>query len=271
MERDTLAALLRDVAGGGLSPEAALRRLAGFPVAELGFARLDMQRHARRGVPETVYGAGKTPEQVLAIARRMREADAPVLVTRVSPEAAERVRGEFPGAVHNEVARTLTIGSLARLRQGHGGRPVLIAAAGTSDLPVAEEAAVTAAFLGREVLRATDVGVAGLHRLASAGDELARAGVVVAVAGMEGALPGVIAGLVGVPVIGVPTSVGYGVSLGGMTPLFTMLSSCACGLTVVNIDNGYGAAVAAHLILAAGESTSHGGADPSAEAGGEGG
>jgi len=245
MDRAALAALLAGVASGQVATEEALGRLSGFPVSEMGFARLDTARLARRGVPETVYGAGKSPEQVFAIVARLRESGTPVLVTRVSPAAAAGVRDHFPEAVHDETARTLTLGALPP----RGGRPILVAAAGTSDLPVAEEAAVTAAFLGREVLRATDVGVAGLHRLAAAGDDLSRAGVVIAVAGMEGALPGVIAGLVGVPVVGVPTSVGYGVALGGLTPLFTMLSSCACGLTVVNIDNGYGAAVAAHLIL----------------------
>ncbi len=254
MDRAALAALLGEVASGMTEPEEALRRLSGFPASGMGFACLDTARLARRGVPETVYGAGKTAEQIEAIAVRLREAGAPVLVTRISPEAAGRMRDRFPDAVHHEVARTLSIGGLVRRspERGEGGRPVMVACAGTSDLPVAEEAAVTAAFLGREVLRATDVGVAGLHRLAAAEKDLARAGVVIAVAGMEGALPGVIAGLVGVPVIGVPTSVGYGVSLGGLTPLFTM-PSCACGLTVVNVDNGYGAAVAAHLILAAGE------------------
>ncbi len=249
MDRDTLAAILRQVAGGTLPPEEALQALAHFPASDLGFARLDTQRWARRGLPETVFGAGKTPEQVEGIVRRLAEAGTPALVTRVSPEAAARVRAAFPASVHHPVARTLALGSLPP----RGGRPLLVAAAGTSDLPVAEEAAVTAAFLGREVLRLTDVGVAGLHRLASAGEELARAGVVVAVAGMEGALPGVLAGMCSVPVIGVPTSVGYGVTLGGITPLFTMLASCAGGLTVVNIDNGYGAALAGHLILAAGE------------------
>ena len=175
-----------------------------------------------------------------------------MLVTRIMPEAAELVLKQWPEADYDPVSRTLKSGSLPP----SGGDPVLVVAAGTSDLPVALEAVRTAEFFGRTVLSAYDVGVAGLHRLATHSSEMNDAGVIIVVAGMEGALPGVVAGLVSVPVIGVPTSIGYGASLAGFTPLLTMLSSCACGLTVVNIDNGYGAAVAAHLML--GKTGGHG-------------
>lgn len=245
MDRTQLLEILKRIASGDLSPDQGLADLADFPSVRMEYAHLDTHRHLRRGIPETVFGQGKTPQQVLGIVERFTSSGDPVLVTRISEEAATLVKDRLPAADHDPVAGTLTLGSLPPA----GGRSILIAAAGTSDLPVAEEAARTAAFLGRSVQRAYDVGVAGLHRLASYRSELKGAGVVIAVAGMEGALPGVLAGLVSVPVIGVPTSIGYGASLGGFTPLLTMLSSCACGLTVVNIDNGYGAAVAAHLML----------------------
>ena len=247
MDRQDLLRILKAVAGGQSSPESALRDLVDYPTADMGFAQLDMHRRVRRGIPETVFGQGKTVEQVEQIVARMRAADSPVLVTRIDPVAAERICRQQPEARHDALARTLTIGSMPPAK----ARPLLVAAAGTSDLPVAQEAANTAAFLGHRVVSAYDVGVAGLHRLAAHREDLIDAGVIIAVAGMEGALPGVIAGMVSAPVIGVATSVGYGVSLGGLTPLFTMLTTCACGVTVVNVDNGYGAAVAAHLILSA--------------------
>ena len=245
MDRKQLLDILSKVASGEVSAEKALTDLADFPSAVMEYAHLDTHRRVRRGIPETVFGQGKTPEQIVGIVERLAATGDPVLVTRIAETAADSVLDRWADADHDPVSRTLHLGELPRT----GGAPVMIMAAGTSDLPVAEEAARTAAFLGRDVHRGYDVGIAGLHRLAAHRDEMAEAGVIVVVAGMEGALPGVVAGLVSIPVIGVPTSVGYGASLSGFTPLLTMLSSCACGLTVVNIDNGYGAAVAAHLML----------------------
>jgi NCAIR mutase (PurE)-related protein len=245
MDRSRLLEILQKISSGETTVEEAMAFLADFPSACLGYAHLDTHRQLRRGIPETIYGEGKTPEQIEGIVERLVLAKSPLLITRISPEAAGTVRSRWPEASYDELSRTLNIGSLP----GTDAPPVMVAAAGTSDLPVAEEAARTLEFLGRMPRRAFDVGIAGLHRLASFRDEMEQAAVIIAVAGMEGALPSVMAGLVSAPVIGVPTSVGYGVSLAGLTPLFTMLSSCACGLTVVNIDNGYGAAVAAHLML----------------------
>lgn len=245
MDRNQLLDILKRISSGEMSPEEGLADFVDFPSARMEYAHLDTHRHLRRGIPETVFGQGKTPEQILGIVERLSGTGDPVLVTRISEEAASQVVGRWPDADHDSSSRTVQLGSLPPA----GGKPVLIIAAGTSDLPIAEEAARTAAFLGRSVLRAYDVGVAGLHRLTAHSVEMKDAGAIVVVAGMEGALPGVVAGLVAVPVIGVPSSVGYGASLSGFTPLLTMLASCACGLTVVNIDNGYGAAVAAHMIL----------------------
>ncbi len=254
MDRNQLLDILKRIASGEMSPDEGLSDLVDFPSARMEYAHLDTHRHLRRGIPETIFGQGKTPDQVLGIVERLSAKGDPVLVTRVSEEAAALVVGRWPEAEHDPRSRTLQLGSLPPA----GGRPVLVIAAGTSDLPVAEEAVKTAVFLGRKVQRAYDVGVAGLHRLAEYSGELGDAGAIVVVAGMEGALPGVVAGLVSVPVIGVPTSVGYGASLGGFTPLLTMLASCACGLTVVNIDNGYGAAVAAHMILGSSSGSENG-------------
>lgn len=245
MDRKQLLDLLSSIASGQMSPDEGLADLVDFPSARMEYAHLDTHRHLRRGIPETVFGQGKTPDQILGIVERLSGKGDPVLVTRISPEAAALVVERWPETDYDPVSRTLQSGSLPQA----GGDPLLVIAAGTSDLPVAQEAVRTARFFGRTVHCAYDVGVAGLHRLATHSGEMSVAGAIVVVAGMEGALPGVVAGLVSVPVIGVPTSIGYGASLGGFTPLLTMLSSCACGLTVVNIDNGYGAAVAAHLIL----------------------
>jgi NCAIR mutase (PurE)-related protein len=245
MDRKQLLDILEQIASGHLKPDEGLSALADFPSALMDYAHLDTHRRVRRGIPETVFGQGKTPDQIVGIVERLAATGDPVLVTRIEEAAADAALDRWPDADHDPVSRTLHLGKLPRA----GGAPVMIMAAGTSDLPVAEEAARTAAFLGREVHRGYDVGIAGLHRLAAHRDEMAQAGVIIVVAGMEGALPGVVAGLVAAPVVGVPTSIGYGASLSGFTPLLTMLSSCACGLTVVNIDNGYGAAVAAHLML----------------------
>ena len=249
MDRNQLFDILNRISSGKLSPENALSDLIDFPSARMEYAHLDTHRYLRRGIPETVFGQGKTPEQVEGIVGRLADVGDPVLVTRISGEAAGRLLDRWPEADYDLSSRTLMLGSLPPVE----GKSVFVLTAGTSDIPVAEEAARTAAFLGRDVRRAYDIGIAGLHRLADHRAEMDDAGVIIAVAGMEGALPGVVAGLVSVPVIGVPTSIGYGVAMGGFTSLLTMLSSCACGLTVVNVDNGYGAAVAAHLMLGRGK------------------
>ena len=213
--------------------------------ADLGFAHLDLDRQRRRGVPEVVFGPGKSPEQIAAILERLNAAGQNGCATRVPPEVAEPLLAALPGAVYHAAARMLTrdVKPLPRKR----GR-VAVVCAGTTDIPVAEEAALTAERLGSRVDRIYDVGVAGLHRLLGHTETLRAARVLVVVAGMEGALPSVVAGLVDRPVIAVPTSVGYGANLGGVTALLAMLTSCASGVTVVNIDNGFGAGVAAGMI-----------------------
>ncbi|MEN8706223.1 MAG: nickel pincer cofactor biosynthesis protein LarB [Nocardioides marinisabuli] len=212
---------------------------------DLGFARVDVDRAARTGDPEVVLGQGKRPEQVVALLRTLHERhpDRMVLATRLGPEALELVAGELPDAHVDEVARAATLGPPPAPR----GR-VLVVAAGTSDAPVAAEAALSVTAHGAGVARIDDVGVAGLHRLLAVRDELAAADALVVVAGMEGALPSVVGGLVGVPLVAVPTSIGYGASLGGVSALLGMLNSCAPGIGVVNIDNGYGAGVLAARI-----------------------
>ena len=240
-------ALLEQFRAGQVSLEDTLKSFQAAPVVDLGFAAVDTHRALRKGFPEVVYGAGKTPEQVVAIAEKIVGADSRVLVTRVTADHARVFRERFPDSTHHKVARALTLE-----RTPLPKRPGVIAviAAGTSDLPVAEEAALTADFMGNEVKRIYDVGVAGLHRLLARLPEIQSANVVIVVAGMEAALPSVIGGLIGKPLIGVPTSVGYGTHFGGLTALLGMLNSCASGLTVVNIDNGFGAAYAASQINA---------------------
>jgi NCAIR mutase (PurE)-related protein len=239
--------LLEQLLAGRVTREQALRAFQAEPVADLGFATLDTHRALRKGFPEVVYAAGKTPAQVAAIAAGLARTEKQFLITRATPEHAHAVRRKVKGARHHELARCLTF-EKPPLTKRSGFIAVL--AAGTSDLPVAEEAAVTAEVMGNRVERIFDVGVAGLHRLLRRLDDIQSANVIVAVAGMEGALPGVVAGLVARPVIAVPTSVGYGANLGGLTALLGMLSSCSSGLTVVNIDNGFGAGYAASQINA---------------------
>jgi pyridinium-3,5-biscarboxylic acid mononucleotide synthase len=241
-----LDALLRAVQSGQVSPADARARLAGYGAEDLGFATIDHAREARTGWPEVVFGAGKTPEQVAAIAERIAARGQGVLVTRTTDEAWRAVSARLPQAVHHEPARCITVEgtTVAPL----GGR-VAVVCAGTSDLPVAEEAAVTAAFQGATVTRIYDVGVAGIHRLLGRAADLREADVVIVVAGMEGALPSVVAGLIAAPVVAVPTSVGYGASFQGLAALLAMLNSCAAGLAVVNIDNGFGAGHLACTIL----------------------
>ncbi len=239
--------LLDAFARGELSRDQVLRRFQATPVAALGFATVDLHRELRQGCPEVVFGAGKTPSQVTAIAQKIVKASGRALVTRITEAHARAVRRRFPKAVHHDTARLLTIGAPPPDR---GEGLVAVVCAGTSDLPVAEEAALTAEFLGARVRRVFDVGVAGLHRLLARLPEIQEARVIVVVAGMEAALPSVLGGLVARPLIGVPTSVGYGSNLGGFTALLGMLNSCASGLTVVNIDNGFGAGFAAARINA---------------------
>jgi NCAIR mutase (PurE)-related protein len=221
---------------------------------DLGFAWIDSERGGRTGYPEVVYCQGKTIEQSEAVICRMREKGIPVLGTRAQKELAERIGRRYPEAVYDETAGTLTVGSLCAPEERKG--LVTVVAAGTSDLPVACEAARSAEFFGSRTSLVTDVGIAGIHRLFGRLEEIRKARVIVAVAGMEGALPGVIAGLVRAPVIALPTSVGYGASFGGLSALLGMLTSCAPGISVVNIDNGFGAGYQANLINLIGERNS---------------
>ena len=250
MDPKRLHELLADVAGGRLAPEAAAERLAELPYADLGFAKLDLHRELRNGLPEAVYAAGKEDDDLLAICRRVVEAHGRLLVTRLAAERAEPLLAALPEARYDRRARLLTAGPPHELPAGVAGR-VAVVAAGTSDLPVAEEAAACVEWFGHPVERLWDVGIAGLHRLLAHLPAVRGADVVVAVAGMDGALPTVIASLVAVPVVAVPTSVGYGAAFGGLAPLLTMLNGCAPGIGVVNIDNGYGAAVLASRIVGA--------------------
>jgi len=243
-----LAALLEAVAAGELPPGQALDRLRHFPTEQLPFAQLDHHRGLRQGHPEVVFCAGKTVPQVVAICERLAAASGRFLGTRATPEMAAALHDRFPALEWNPLARTVALGANGH-GEARGAGTVLVVCAGTSDLPVAEEAAVTAATMGHRVERLTDVGVAGLHRLLRAGDALRSADVLIVVAGMEGALPSVVGGLVRAPVIAVPSSVGYGASFGGLAALLARLNSCAAGITVVNIDNGFGAAMAATRIL----------------------
>jgi hypothetical protein len=237
--------LLEKFRAGGVSRDQVLQAFQAAPVADLGFAQVDTHRALRKGFPEVIFGEGKTPGQVLRIAGKLLEREPHVLVTRIAPEHARALRRKFRCAVYHELARCVTIDKRPLPK-----RPgtIAVVCAGTSDLPVAEEAAVTAEIMGNRVERVNDVGVAGVHRLFNRLESIQRANVVIVVAGMEGALPSVVAGLVAKPVIAVPTSVGYGASFGGLAALLGMLNSCASGLTVVNIDNGFGAGFAASQI-----------------------
>lgn len=249
MNRQQLRALLDGVRSGSTTPEAAHEQLLQFlrqsPYEDLGFARVDHHRHVRQGFPEVVFGQGKTPGQIAAIAQSLVAGGHSLLVTRTTPDAYRAVTEVLPDARFDELARCITLDK-GSAPPGRG--TVAVAAAGTADLPVAEEAAVTARIMGNTVDRIYDVGVAGLHRLLKEHARLTSARVIIVVAGMEGALPSVVAGLVDVPVVAVPTSVGYGANFGGLTALLAMLNSCAIGVSVVNIDNGFGAAAIASSI-----------------------
>lgn len=244
MDPVKLRALLEEVRAGRLSPVEALERLRGLPYEDLGFAKVDLHRALRAGAPEAVFCQGKNPAQIVAVLGRLAARHDNVLATRAAPEVAAAV--EAAGLPHRYHAEARVV--VVRPAPTDAVGLVAVVSAGTSDLPVAEEAAVAAEALGNRVERVYDVGVAGLHRLLDHHHVLAEANVIVAVAGMEGALPSVVAGLVDRPVIAVPTSVGYGASFGGIAALLAMLNSCAPGVSVVNIDNGYGAAVQANQI-----------------------
>jgi NCAIR mutase (PurE)-related protein len=241
--------LIDQVASGALDPATAKERLLDAmraqPYADLGFARVDHHRSLRQGFPEVILGLGKTPAQIAAIAAEIVGRGSTLLITRAGDAAYEAVRAVVPNAIYHADAGLITLRQ-QDVSPGHG--TIVVAAAGTSDLPVAEEAARTAELMGNEVTRLYDVGVAGLHRLLGERERLAAARVIIVVAGMEGALPSVVAGLVSAPVIAVPTSIGYGASFGGIAALLGMLNSCASGVSVVNIDNGFGAASIASLI-----------------------
>lgn len=245
MEADTLKALFQQVAAGSLSVDEALLRYKMAPFEDLGFAKVDHHRAVRQGVAEVIYGAGKTPEQIRTIAATLRSrGQNTVLITRMSREAAELVEQDLP-LTYYEMGR---VGIVGQLPEPDGVGTIVIATGGTSDMPVAEEAALTAQALGNRVVRLYDVGVAGIHRLLAHSEEIMSARVIVAIAGMEGALASVVGGLADCPVIAVPTSVGYGAAFGGLAALLSMLNSCASGISVVNIDNGFGAGYLASMI-----------------------
>ena len=248
MTPSTLLTLLADVQRGEVSPADASARLANLPFEDTGEARIDHHRALRTGLPEVIYAAGKTPAQVADLFARMAAAGTDVLASRATQEHAAAVQAAVPAAEYDSTARLILLRQSAPAAyRGH----IAVVCAGTSDLPVAEEAAVTAELFGARVTRLYDVGVAGLHRLLAVRDQLLQANCVVVCAGMEGALPSVVGGLAAVPVIAVPTSVGYGASFGGAAALLGMLNSCSPNVTVVNIDNGFGAAYTATLIARA--------------------
>ena len=244
MDRDSLKRLLDEVAGGKTGVDEAVERLRTLPFEDTGYARIDHHRELRRGFPEVIFCEGKTPEQITGIATRILEHGSDLLATRCTPEQFAAVSGSIEGVVYHEDGRLFAV------RQSHPEEKgfVAVVAGGTSDRPVSEEAALTAQYLGCSVGRFYDVGVAGLHRLLSSWEEIKEADVIIVVAGMEGALASVVAGMAAAPVIAVPTSIGYGASFGGLAALLAMLNSCAGGVTVVNIDNGFGAAYAAAVI-----------------------
>lgn len=240
-----LTALLEEVAAGKTTPEEAALQIREVPFEDLGFAKPDLHRGMRQGIPEVIYGAGKTPEQILEITSVLvRHGQKTVLVTRMAKEAADLIREEFP----LEYEPVSGVGIVGDLPSPDGKGTIVVATGGTSDMRVAEEAALTAQAFGNTVIRLYDVGVAGIHRLLAHQHEIQSARVIIAIAGMEGALASVIGGLAACPVIAVPTSVGYGASFGGLSALLSMLNSCASGVSVVNIDNGFGAGYLASMI-----------------------
>ena len=249
MTRDHVLAVLERVASGATDPASALQELAFAPAESLEFATIDHHRTLRQGYPEVIFAPGKTVEQVLGIAERIVERGDGCLITRAEPDVRDALARRFSSARVNQLARTVHVPRSSEDSRPASTESVLIVTAGTSDLPVGEEAAETARAVGCAVARLTDVGVAGIHRILAGRSKLGEAAVVIVVAGMDGALPSVVGGLVRSPVIAVPTSVGYGASFGGLAALLTMINSCAAGVTVENIDNGFGAAMAAARII----------------------
>lgn len=245
MDREQLKGLLDQVRAGVVDVDAALDRLRHLPFEDLGFAKVDHHRALRHGMPEVIFAQGKTPEQVAEIARRLRCASRNLLITRADPLTAERVRQDLPDAEYFPLSGALRVWDDRTVR---GKGKIAVVCAGTSDIPVAEEARVTAEVMGNEVDAIHDIGVAGIHRLMSNRERLMQAKVIVVCAGMEGALPSAVGGLVSCPVIAVPTSVGYGASFHGLAALLGMLNSCASNVAVVNIDNGFGGGYVASLI-----------------------
>ncbi len=245
MNPEKLRQLLRDVQAGSVSPEEALERIKHLPFEDIGLATVDTHRELRCGVPEVIFCQGKTPEQTAAITERLLEADAEVLATRAPRDHWEAVKAIYPQAEYHEQARIIICN---RKPKDLAPGTILVVSGGTSDIPVAEEARITAELLGNRVDRLYDVGVAGIHRLLRQTEPIFQANVLIVVAGMEGALASVVGGLTSRPVIAVPTSIGYGASFGGLAALLAMLNSCASGVCVVNIDNGFGAGYIASLI-----------------------
>ncbi len=252
MDKSYLTTLLKSVRAGRISIETALSRLRHLPFEDVTYAHIDHHRHLRHGMPEVIYCEGKTLEQIIGIAKRMLKAGSDILATRASEAVYRSVKKLDRRAVYHKASRTIEI---RHREKKHTKGIILVLTAGTSDIPVAEEAAVTAEMLGSTVRTVYDVGVAGIHRVLSKRDLLDSARVIVVVAGMDGALPSVVGGLVDKPVIAVPTSVGYGAGFQGLAPLLTMLNSCASGVAVMNIDNGFGAGVLAHRINLLGENS----------------
>ena len=246
MNQKEITQLLEAVASGEISVSDSVERLKTLPFEDLGIAQIDHHRELRQGVPEVIFGAGKTPEQLLIILEAMHKKARNVLITRISEDKAAHLSQRYPDAEYDKLARTFCL--IKQPIETSGKGKILVICAGTSDLPVAKEAAITARMLGNEVEELVDVGVAGIHRLFARQQLLREAAILIVVAGMEGALPSVVGGLVEKPVIAVPTSVGYGAAFAGVAALLGMLNSCASGLTVVNIDNGFGAAFAANRI-----------------------
>ncbi|MFQ5559227.1 MAG: nickel pincer cofactor biosynthesis protein LarB [Nitrospinota bacterium] len=244
MKRANLRNILKSLHQGKITPEEAEEKLRHLPYENLGFARLDHHRELRQGIPEVIFCEGKTEEQNVEIIQKMRSAGQDVLATRCTEGLYNRVKKKNKQAIFNQLAKTITIGDCRKSKVGK----IVVATAGTSDIPVAEEASVTAEAMGSQTERVYDVGVAGIHRIMDKRDLLLSANVIIVAAGMDGALPSVVGGLVKVPVIAVPTSIGYGASFQGLSALLAMLNSCASGVGVVNIDNGFGAGVLAHKI-----------------------
>jgi NCAIR mutase (PurE)-related protein len=237
--------LLNKVHEGKLSPKEALKKMKDYPYQDLAFAKIDHHRELRRGLPEIIFGMGKTPDQIIKIAREVLKKGDSLLITRVDASVYKKVKAKLPKVQYNALAKAI----YQKKRKGLAGKgKIVIITAGTSDIPIAEEAALTCEIFGNEVKRIYDVGVAGLHRLFGEYDHITGARVIITVAGMEGALPSVIAGITDKPIIAVPTSIGYGASLKGIAALLAMLNSCPGGVAVVNIDNGFGAAYLASLI-----------------------